>query len=72
VVVLPFFIMGRAMVGLAQIGAAWLAEGIRRKKGPSPSAPLKWTVGHPPHDHVIIVFDQGHARLPASASKIEP
>jgi hypothetical protein len=45
----------------SKLGAAWLAEGKRRKKGPSPSALLKWTASHPPHDHVIIVFDQRHA-----------
>jgi hypothetical protein len=28
---------------------------------------LQWTVSHPPHDHVIIVFDAGHARDRAGA-----
>jgi hypothetical protein len=56
-----FFIMGRAMVGLSQCGAAWLAEGLRRKKGFCHLVLLKWTASHPPHDHVIIVFDAGHA-----------
>jgi hypothetical protein len=55
----------------SKLGAAWLAEGIRRKKGPSPSVLLKWTVRHPPHDHVIIVFDQGHARDPRRRRKFE-
>jgi hypothetical protein len=32
---------------------------------------LKWTASHPPHDHVIIVFDQGHARGPRRRPKIQ-
>jgi hypothetical protein len=40
---------------------------IRRratKEGASPSGLLKWAAGHPPHDHVIIVFNEGDARDP--------
>src|SRR5262249_29449578 len=35
-----------------------------------PSLLLKWIARHPPHDHVIIVFDAGRAR-PAPAPKIQ-
>jgi hypothetical protein len=49
---------GRAMGTRSQLGAAWLAEGARRKKGPRlASARLKKAIRHPPDDHVIIVFD---------------
>src|SRR6516165_2560276 len=44
-IVLPFFHHGQSDGWpRSKLGAAWLAEGIRRKKGPSPSALLKWTV----------------------------
>jgi hypothetical protein len=73
VVVLPFFHHGQSDGWpRSKLGAAWLAEGIRRKKGPSPSALLKWTVSHPPHDRVIIVFDQGHALYRRRRPKFEP
>jgi hypothetical protein len=72
-IVLPFFHHGQSDGWpRSKLGAAWLAEGTRRKKGPSPSALLKWAVSHPPHDRVIIVFDQGHALDRRRRRKFEP
>jgi hypothetical protein len=66
------FIMGRAMVGLARNSVRRMVS--RRhaaKEGVSPSVLLKWTASHPPHDHVIIVFDAGHACDPRRRRKFK-
>jgi hypothetical protein len=41
------------------------------KEGVLPSLLLKWIARHPPHDHVIIVFDAGHARDPRRRRKFK-
>jgi hypothetical protein len=67
-----FFIMGRAMVGLAHNSVRRMVS--RRHaatEGVLPSLLLKWTASHPPHDHVIIVFDAGHACGPRRRRKFK-
>src|SRR5262249_55068680 len=42
------------------------------KEGGLPCVLLKWTASHPPHNHVIIVFDQDDALARRRRRKFEP
>jgi hypothetical protein len=63
VVVLPFLHHGQSD-GSLTIRRGMVSRRRAVTEGALPCELLKWAARHPPHDRVIIVFDEGLARDP--------